>query len=387
MFSSFFLAGFECTAARNAAGQWIDQVAATQHDRHLAADYERLRAIGITAVREGVRWPLVDHRGRYDLRSLRPTIRASRAQRIQVVYDLCHFGYPHDADPADPGFAARFADYAYAVTRHLAARSDAPPVLVPVNEPSYFAWAAGEAGLFAPHWRGRGPELKTILVRAAIAGIDAIWAACPEAVIVNVDALCRVVAPRAQPELAAAAARFNDGAVFESWDMLAGRRCPELGGSARHLGIIGANYYWTNQWELTRAGEPLPETDPRRWPLHRLLAGVWQRYRHPLLLSETSHVGAARADWLRAVAEEAAILLGDGIPLLGACVYPVLGMPEWHDREVWTSMGLWDLERDADGDLTRVPCAAAIAALRDAQRRVADAMSELVAPRRVRLAH
>src|SRR5205085_10102931 len=112
--------------------------------------------------------------------------------------------------------------------------------------------------------RGRGPELKLQLARAAIAGVDAIRDVCPEATVVSVDALCRVVPPADRPDLADAARAFNDGAVFESWDMLAGRLHPELGGSRAHLGTVGVNYYWTNQWELGRDGIPLAEDDPRR---------------------------------------------------------------------------------------------------------------------------
>ena len=50
--------------------------------------------------------------------------------------------------------------------------------------------------------------------------------------------------------------RFNEQVVYQSWDMLAGRLMPELGGSRRHLDIIGVNYYWTNQWEHGRPGIP-----------------------------------------------------------------------------------------------------------------------------------
>lgn len=44
----------------------------------------------------------------------------------------------------------------------------------------------------------------------------------------------------------------------------------------------------------------------------------------------------------------------DGIPLKGVCLYPILGMPEWHSQE-WTPMGLWDLVHE-DGRLVREVC-------------------------------
>jgi hypothetical protein len=48
-------------------------------------------------------------------------------------------------------------------------------------------------------------------------------------------------------------------------------------------------------------------------------------------------------------------LADEGVPLRGICLYPILGMPEWHERSVWTRMGLWDLE-ERDGMLERKPC-------------------------------
>ena len=54
MFRSFFFAGFECATGYNAVGEWIDQVAATHHDKHAEEDYRRLHDIGIYAAREAM---------------------------------------------------------------------------------------------------------------------------------------------------------------------------------------------------------------------------------------------------------------------------------------------------------------------------------------------
>jgi hypothetical protein len=56
-----------------------------------------------------------------------------------------------------------------------------------------------------------------------------------------------------------------------------------------------------------------------------------------------------------------------GIPLHGACIYPVLGMPEWHHPEQWTHMGLWDLVPD-HSSLLRVPYTPALDLVRNASR-------------------
>ncbi len=370
MFRSFFQAGFECSTGFNRNGEWIDQIWATQHDQFADLDYALLGQVGIATAREGVRWPLIDRCGRYDFSSLEPFLTASRAHGVEVIYDLFHFGYPHDVDLFSAAFPARFAEYCYAVTRHVAARVEGPPAFTPLNEPSYFAWAAGDVALFAPYGQGRGWELKVALARAMIQGIEAIWSACPEARIVNVDALCRTVAPYDRPDLALQAEWFNERVVFQSWDMLCGRLLPELGGSRRHLGVVGVNYYWNNQWEFSRPGSRLDDADPRRSPLRDLVRAVWQRYGGEVLISETSHVDEMRPVWLRERAAEAETLLDAGVPLLGICLYPVLGMPEWHARDQWTRMGLWDLIPQSPS-LGRIPYEPALAALVEAQRAVA----------------
>jgi hypothetical protein len=190
------------------------------------------------------------------------------------------------------------------------------------------------------------------LIRAAIQGIDAIREVCPEARMVNVDPLCHVVPPQTRPDLIAGARDFNQRAVYEAWDMLCGRFLPELGGSRRHLDIIGINYYWSSQWQIGREDSPLPEDDPRRLPLRQLVTEAWQRYGGDLLITETSHVGPKRGPWIDEISEEVVALHTAGIPLEGVCIYPILGMPEWHQRRRWTQMGLWDVIQTS-GELPR----------------------------------
>ena len=374
MFRSFFLAGFEGSTGFNKHGEWFDQVVATGHDRTLDRDYSELKRLGIRAVRDCVRWPLVDlGRGKYDFSTIIPMIEAAKRHRIDVIWDLFHYGYPDKLDLFSREFPQRFADYCFEVGRFITDRIDATLWFTPVNEPSFFAYAGGEEGLFAPHLTGRGWDLKVALCRAAIAGIDALWVAAPGCRMVNVDPLCRVVAPCERPDLEEQARQFNDERVFQSWDMLSGTLLPELGGSTAHLDVVGINYYWTNQWELetdTRPDgtiPPLADDDPRRLSLSQLVDIVWQRYGHEMIISETAHVADQRGPWLREVADEAAKLLKNGVPLRGVCLYPILGMPEWHAPDIWTPMGLWDPVCHADPCGKRLICTDMAEALREAR--------------------
>jgi beta-glucosidase/6-phospho-beta-glucosidase/beta-galactosidase len=346
MFRSFFFAGFECATGYNAIGEWIDQVAATHHDRHAEEDYQRLSEVGIYAAREAIRWPLVDQGGKYDFSSVDPFLYASQQHDIEVIWDLFHYGYPQGLDLFSEDFPKIFSDYCYAAAEHIAAHQSKPCYFTPVNEPSFFSWAGGEVGRFAPHLKGKGEELKRALIRAAIQGINAIRGAVPSARIVNVDPLCHVIAPENSPDLQTEADWFNENSVFESWDMLCGRVAPELGGTREHLDIVGMNYYWTNQWVLGFDEQPLAENHPKRASLRKLVKRVYDRYGGDILITETAHVDDMRPKWLNYVEDEVEALLNEGVPLRGVCLYPILGMPEWHDQTRWTQMGLWEISEN-----------------------------------------
>jgi hypothetical protein len=363
MFRSFLFAGFEGSTGYNRHGQWFDQVALTGHAQTLEEDYRNLADLGLYAAREAIRWPLVDRGGgHYDFSSVEPFLEAAQRNGIEVLWDLFHFGFPSHVDLWSEDFPEQFAEYCHAAAQYVAQHTASRCIFTPINEPSFMAYAGGEEGLFAPHGKGRGFELKVALVRAAIAGIDAIRTVCPTARIVNVDPLCRVACPPDRPELAEEVCDFNERLVYQAWDMLAGRLYPELGGSRAHLDIVGINYYWTNQWEwggvpsADNRFPPLDEDDPRRAKLRELVQSVWRRYGGEILITETAHIGDKRAPWLLEVVKESEALLCAGVPLRGVCWYPVLGMPEWHAREIWALMGLWDPSSDGEQPIRRTAC-------------------------------
>jgi hypothetical protein len=367
VFRSFYQAGFECATGTNAHGEWIDQIRATEHDRSADADYARLAAVGLFTAREAIRWPLVDRRGRYDFRSIVPFVGAARRHGIELIWDVFHYGYPADIDLFHPDTPARFAEYCRAAARYVHAHSAGPHYFTPVNEGSYFSWAAGEVGRFAPHQKKRGFELKVALARMALCAIPAIRDGCPGARIVNVDPVCHVVPPwNAANEVVAAAHDFNEHVVYQFLDMVAGRLFPELGGSLEALDIVGMNYYATNQWELGNETVPLAGDDPRRVPLAELVRGVCARYGRPVSITETGDCDERRRSWLEGISGTALELLHEGSELVGVCLYPILGMPEWHDRACWARMGAWDLVSEATR-LVRRPYAPMLEALRHAQ--------------------
>ena len=334
------------------SGRRQDLLALTQHDRLFEEDYDLVRSVGIGAVRDGVHWHLSDECGqRYSFRHIEPRVNAATEKGLSVIWDLFHYGYPDDLDPMGPSFVSRFAEYAYRFARWLRERAPAPRYYTPVNEPSFFAWAGGEVGWFAPFLHGRGWDLKLVLAKAALAGTDAIRAADPQARLLTADPVIHAVPPADEPDLAEDAARFN-GYQYQFWDMLAGRLEPELGGGDGYLDVVGVNYYPHNQWEHCRSGCLAPD-DPRRKPFGQILLDVYQRYGRPVVVTETASQGDYRPEWLRKIVSECLRAVELGVDLQGICLYPIVDMPEWHGGRMGGLLryGLWDLI--PDGTLLR----------------------------------
>jgi hypothetical protein len=389
MFKSYFMAGFECATGYNAKRCWIDQVVATQHDTLVELDYQLLASAGLRTAREAMRWPLIERRGRYDFSSVAPIVRAAERHGVELLWDLFHYGYPDDVDLFGDEFPERFAEYCRAAVLYASRYLPSPYYFTPVNEASYFSWAGAEVGRFGPHQIGRGGELKLALARAALRAISAIREVCPGARMLTIDPICHVVCrPDASDRELEAAHHFNHDVVFEYMDMMCGRRNPELGGHPEALDLVGINYYWTNQWQLGADTTPLAPDDPRRLPLGALVRRAYERYGHDVVITETSELEGARGGWVDELARTACELADHGVPLRGICLYPILGMPEWHERGVWTRMGLWDL-RERDGMLERVPFApmheALARALRLLEERSGVAGALGVAERRVEI--
>jgi beta-glucosidase/6-phospho-beta-glucosidase/beta-galactosidase len=338
-FRSFFLGGFECSTHRLRSGKRLDLLAATRHTDFIQADYQRLQQQGICSARSGIRWHLIETAPyQYDFSSVLPMIQTARRTGMQIVWDLCHYGWPDDLDVFRPEFVARFAALAQAFTRLLHDEGDAAPLLTPINEISYFSWAAGEVEYMNPFARGRGLELKTQLVRAAIAAMEASWEVTPAAQFIHVEPLIRVIAHPERPQDRPAAEAYSNS-QYQAWDMLLGREWPQLGGAEKYVSHMGLNFYPANQWIYH--GRKLKWNESLYRPLRELLAEVHARYQRPLIIAETGTEGKERPYWFRYVTNEVEAAMQGGVPVDGICLYPILNHPGW-DNERHCPNGLWD---------------------------------------------
>jgi hypothetical protein len=329
IFQSWFLGGFECSTHRRSDGRRLDLTASTRHDANAGADYAMLAEHGIRTVRDGLRWHLIEVApGRYDWSSFLPMLRAARDTGTQVIWDLAHYGWPDDIDIWSPAFVERFGRFAGEAARIVREETGGVPFYVPVNEVSFWAWAGGDVAYMNPMAEDRGPELKEVLVRAAITAIEAVRSVEPRARFVHAEPAIHVH-PKSNAWADRKSAREYTTAVYEVWDWISGRLRPELGGRPDYLDIVGVNYYAHNQW--IDDGTWIEVDHPLFRPVHQILRDIHARYRRPMVITETGIEAGERAAWLRFMGGEVAQARALSVPIEGICLYPITDYPGWLD--------------------------------------------------------
>ncbi|MCZ2497954.1 glycosyltransferase [Xylophilus sp. Kf1] len=356
------MGGFEGADHVNGHGVPLDINRRNGHAERLQEDYLSLVGFGIRTVRESIGWRLTDMGGAEALDQLHRQATVAAQCGVQVIWTLMHYGWPAGLDPFErpDDFVEAFGEHCARIATLLSDVPGPAPIWQPVNEISFLAWAASSTGLIHPHLPStpeRGHQIKRVLVRAALRAMDRIRAVQPGARFIHTDPLVNIAPPLgAGPEACEAAARISDH-QYEAWDMLAGRLAPELGGAPHYLDILGINYYHDNQWDHGSGARFLWHLkDPRRRPFARLAEALWLRYRTPMCISETGHIGEGRDAWLDDMAGEIASCRRMGVPLAGICLYPVIDRPDWQTADHWHHSGLWDVPGADRGDFTRHLC-------------------------------
>ncbi|RZL14173.1 MAG: amine oxidase [Pedobacter sp.] len=353
-FKSFWMAGYECSDQLNHYGDRVDLLTLTGHIDQIEQDYELLAPLHIATVREGIRWSVVEKQPYdYDFSTVAAMLRAGKAQNIQQIWDICHFGYPIDLSPLHPHFARRFVALCEAFVRFY--RSVSPEgvlIITPINEVGFISWLGGDHASTTPYCRGMGWDVKYSLVRAYIQGIKAMKAIDPNVLILSTEPIVNIV-----PRLNASAedikiANDQHNFQYQALDMLTGKICPELGGQKDLIDYMGFNFYYNNQW-ISNVFDFLPwanlDVDPRWRGLSSLLLEAYQRYGQPIVLAETSHSGEHRPNWLELITKECIKAVQFGVPLKGICLYPIIDRPDWDHLHNWHHSGLWDADESNPG--------------------------------------
>lgn len=343
-FLSFSMGGFEGADHINSQGNALDMAAAHGHIEQLEDDHRRAAALGIRTVRESIGWRSAEPEpGRFDLERTLRIATSARRNGLQVVWTLMHYGTPSDVSLFDDALDERFARFARVVAEALEVNGamQGGPVAVfnPMNEIGFLAWAVSETALMQAAGRtavspgdgattlGSGYAVKRRLVRASLRAMAAMRKVLPAARFVQIEPVVHVVARSGEPD-AADIARTIGSYQWQVWDLFSGRAEPALGGLPGALDLIGVNHDHSGQWEVPGEAHLAWPSDPRRRPFSQLLHDTWSRYRRPLMVAETSHVGAGRTAWLDEIACEVLRARRHGVPVQGLCLYPLIDRPD-----------------------------------------------------------
>ncbi len=271
LFRSFFQGGFECSTHRERDGRRLDVTRSTAHDLKALEDYRMLAELGIRTIRDGLRWHLIDG-GRahpFDWTSFKPMLEAAEEAGVEVLWDLLHFGWPDHIDVFSADFPKRFAEFSAAAVELIKTETGRRPTVTPVNEISFLSWGGGDHALFNPMTKGRGDELKRQLVSASIAAIEAVWSVDREIRITHTDPAINVVPFPGKPRTNRLAQERSE-AQFQAWDMISGRRNPELGGKPEYsISSASITIATTSGWSMVPRSSG---RSPRRATLRRAIS-------------------------------------------------------------------------------------------------------------------
>jgi hypothetical protein len=352
-FKSFTMAGFECSSHRRRSdGVRLDLIAGTGHDRLVRDDYRSCAQHGLLTVRDGLRWHLIEREpGCYDWSSWLRMLEAALETGVQVMWDLFHYGSPDHLDQGSAEFTCSYARFAAEAVRLHRQVTGTAAIVCPMNEISFFAWAARNE-VFPSIGPDEEGWLNRHLVSTAVAGMRAMREVDPDCRFIWAEPLINVLPQTRADAEAAEAKRLSQ---YLAYDMLSGRVAPELGGSPEWLDAVGLNVYSDNQWYLDGSTIPLGRHDFR--PLADMLVETYERYGRPLLITETGAEGSARAAWLHYVCDEVREAVRQGVRVEGVCLYPIATFPDWDD-ERHRQFGLFSTPRPDGGRDAYQPLAA-----------------------------
>jgi hypothetical protein len=290
-------------------------------------DRSRLCDLGIATVHESACWRTLETRpGRYDFSELaRVCDAAAHTPHSEVILDLLNLEWPDYLDVTRREFVDAFADFAEATVDFLARRARHNITIIPVHQISFLSWAAGDLALVPPYLQSMGGLVRRQLVKAAIRASKVIRAKLPAASLLSVEPLIHsVLNPSVPANLALPERRRR--AMFEPWDMLTGKACPELGGRPEYLNIICVRFFERHPWFDSQRLDSQPQSrrleDDGQQPFHRTLVEIHQRYGLPVLVTRAPSDGHDASAWSRYIDQELAAALHLGVPIVGVSFHP-----------------------------------------------------------------
>jgi beta-glucosidase/6-phospho-beta-glucosidase/beta-galactosidase len=355
----------------------LDEYELMGHYEHWREDLALARELGVQAIRWGVPWYRVEpEQGRFEwgwIDEVLPYIVEELG--ITPIVDLMHYGCPlwlrrEFANPDYPravsAYAAEFARrYGHLVRWYT-----------PLNEPIVNALMCGRRGLWPPYLRGDRGYIRVMLqlAKGIQQTVAAIKAVDPDAIMVHVEATGLSRAIREELEVLALEDQHRG---YLCYDLISGRVTPahslfgwlvrsgagitelaEVAQSQIPIDIMGMNFYpqWsTQQIDVDPSGRLRYSNASEEGGgvgFHALIEDYYERYRAPIMVTETSAYGAdaVRARWLETSVAVVKDLRAEGIPVIGYTWFPMFTMIDWKYR--WgrrpvdryrIELGLWTL--------------------------------------------
>lgn len=362
----------------------LDEYELTGHYERWREDIGLMAGLGVRTVRYGIPWHRVNPApGKWDWKWADRSLNYLLELGIDPIVDLVHYGLPPWIKGVflDPDFPKHMAEYATRVAERFKGRIHC---FTPLNEPRVTAWYCGKLGWWPPYRKGWKGFVAVMLgiCRGIVETVEALRAVDPENVCVHVDAtdLYETAEPKLDEEvkrrqeivflaLDLISGRVVKGHLLHDWLLKQGATAKELGWfqeRAIELPVIGINLYpmfsrkilSTSSWGL-RIRMPYSSAEF----VDRLGKLYWERYRSPLVITETASVDSVkrRRAWLNSSVEAVKRLRARGIPLIGYTWWPMLAIVTWAYRQgthpaayYLKQMGLWDIDPDPKANLRRI---------------------------------
>lgn len=359
----------------------LDEYQLMGHYEHWREDLALGRDLCVRAMRWGVPWYRVEPQpGVFDWAwtdEVLPYL--VEVLGITPIIDLVHYGCPlwMSRPFVDKDYPVRVASYAAAFAeryRHLVRW------YTPLNEPLVNALYCGKRGLWPPYLRGDTGYIRVMLrlVRGIQATVRALKAVDPDSVMVHVEATGLSRAIRQELEGLAVEEQHRG---YLAYDLINGRVRPDhalftwllrsgavaddlqaIAADAVPLDVLGMNFYpqWSTQhlYIDKRGRLAYRQAEDDSAGLAALVNDYYQRYRSPIIITETSAFGSdeLRSRWLRTSVEAVKYLRSQGVPVHGYTWFPMFTMIDWRYRHEQGPMGQYRLElgfyrlREAGGD-------------------------------------
>ncbi|MFC3158394.1 hypothetical protein ACFOEQ_07570 [Chryseobacterium arachidis] len=163
---------------------------------------------------------------------------------IQVIWDICHFGFPDDLTPLHPMFARRFSHLCRAfVIKYRSLVPEGELIITPINEVSFLSWLGGEVRGTSPYCVDQGWEVKYMLMKAYIEGIEMMKEIDPTVKIMTTEPLINITTQDPSNPILVLEANEKHQEQFQVLEILTGKLCPELRGKPEYLDILGINLF------------------------------------------------------------------------------------------------------------------------------------------------